>query len=203
MAPTESDILTNFLLQPAGLTSITTLQQFESLFPSALHGSPQLRSLFRDLQSQRNAVVDLVAANIATEVKRGVVMRREVVRAKREAEQEEVDGELEVQRAVSISGRSRRLAVLTCHPQLFGDASGVKSAKHTLTSIIPDLDNAANALEAEIEKLKEEEAALTETVKQTVGGLSDLRYGKFANSHLKDEVLAGLTSLQDACADKH
>ncbi|KEY64059.1 hypothetical protein S7711_07421 [Stachybotrys chartarum IBT 7711] len=185
MAPTESDILTNFLLQPAGLTSITTLQQFESLFPSALHGSPQLRSLFRDLQSQRNAVVDLVAANIATEVKRGVVMRREVVRAKREAEQEEVDGELEVQRA------------------LFGDASGVKSANHTLTSIIPDLDNAANALEAEIEKLKEEEAALTETVKQTVGGLSDLRYGKFANSHLKDEVLAGLTSLQDACADKH
>src|SRR5690349_21242276 len=102
MAPTESDILENFLLQPAGLTSITTLQQFESLFPSTLHGSAQLRSLFRDLQSQRNAVVDLVSANIATQIKHGVAMRREVVRAKREAEREEVDGELEIQRAVRM-----------------------------------------------------------------------------------------------------
>ncbi|KAH7320090.1 Cnl2/NKP2 family protein-domain-containing protein [Stachybotrys elegans] len=184
MAPTESDILSNHLLQPAALTSITTLQQFETLFPSPLHGSSQLRALFRDLQAQRNNTLDIVAANIAAEVKRGVAMRREVVRARREAEQEELDGEIEIQRA------------------LFGDASGVKAAKHTLQSVIPDLEDAAAALELEIAKLEEEEAALKESVKQTVGGLSDLRYGKLSNSQLKDEISGGLMSLQEACANK-
>lgn len=101
MAPTESEILTNFLLQPAALTSIITFERFEALFPRALHGSPQLRSLFRDLRAQRNEVLDTVAANIAAEVKRGNVMRREVIRAKREAETEEIDGEIELERAVS------------------------------------------------------------------------------------------------------
>lgn len=100
MAPTESEILTNYLIQPSGLTSITTFEQFKALFPRPLQSSPQVRSLFRDLQSQRNAVLDGVSSNIAAEVKRGTAMRREVVRAKREAEREELDGEIEMERVV-------------------------------------------------------------------------------------------------------
>ena len=50
--------------------------------------------------------------------------------------------------------------------------------------------------------LQEEEAALLESVKQTVGGLSDLRYGKFANGKVKDEVLDSLTTLQETCDSK-
>lgn len=99
--PSESDILTNYLLQPAPLPSITTFNQFVLLFPRPLHNSPQLRSLYRDLQAQRNAVVDAVAASIQDEVKRGVVMRREVLRLRREAEREDIDGEVEMERAVS------------------------------------------------------------------------------------------------------
>jgi centromere-localized protein 2 len=64
------------------------------------------------------------------------------------------------------------------------------------------LDGAAGALEAEIEKLKEEEAALLESVKQTIGGLSDLRYGRFANGQIADEVIDGLKSVEAACDSK-
>lgn len=100
--PTESDILTNYLLQPAPLPSITTFNQFALLFPRALHNSPQLRSLYRDLQAQRNVVVDAVAASIQDEVKRGAAMRKEVLRQKREAERDDMDGEVEMERAVSF-----------------------------------------------------------------------------------------------------
>jgi centromere-localized protein 2 len=86
--------------------------------------------------------------------------------------------------------------------QLFGQDSGAKADKHTLNSIVPELDGAAGALEAEIEKLREEEAALSESIRQTIGGLSDLRYGKFANGQIKDEVIEGLASLQDTCESK-
>lgn len=41
-----------------------------------------------------------------------------------------------------------------------------------------------------------------DSVKQTVGGLSDLRYGKFANGKIKDEILDGLTGLEEVCEQK-
>lgn len=85
---------------------------------------------------------------------------------------------------------------------LFGDASGAASAKHTLSSVIPELEGAAGALEAEIEKLQEEEAALLESVQQTVGALSDLRYGKFSNGQISDEVIDGLKNVEAACKNK-
>lgn len=68
--------------------------------------------------------------------------------------------------------------------------------------MIPELDGAIGALEAELEKLKEEEAALLESVKQTIGGLSDLRYSKFANGQIKDEIIDGLGNMETACENK-
>ncbi|KAF5006957.1 hypothetical protein FDECE_6697 [Fusarium decemcellulare] len=184
MAPTETELLANYLLQPSTLTAITTLEQFKALFPRPLQSSPQVRSLFRDLQAQRTDLLDQVAENIADEAKRGVAMRREVVRAKREAEREDMDAEIEMERA------------------LFGDESGASKAKHSLASVIPELEGATGALEAEIEKLKEEEAALLESVQQTIGALSDLRYGKFANGRISEEVIDGLKNVEAACENK-
>lgn len=100
MAHTEAELLANYLIQPSTLTAITTLEQFKALFPRPLQSSPQVRSLFRDLQAQRADVLDQVAENIADEAKRGLAMRREVVRAKREAEREDIDAEIEIERAV-------------------------------------------------------------------------------------------------------
>ncbi|KYK55307.1 hypothetical protein DCS_07270 [Drechmeria coniospora] len=180
MAPTESEILTNYLLQPAALTAIVTFAQFQALFPSPIQASPQLRTLFRDLQAQRNGAVDAVAANVAAEAKRGVAMRREVIRLRRDAEHDEADAELEMER------------------MLFGDGK----TKQTLTSMVPEIDGAVLALEAETKRLQDEESALLGSVKQIIGGLSDLRYGKLANRQLRDEVLDGLDSLQAACDGK-
>jgi centromere-localized protein 2 len=100
MAPTESTILENYLLLPAQLASIISLKEFTELFPRAQQSSPQVKTLYRDLQTQRNALIDAVAENIETEAKRAKALRREVLRAKREAEDHEMDDEMDIERAV-------------------------------------------------------------------------------------------------------
>lgn len=106
MAPTEATILSTFLLPPAPLPSIITLKAFTELFPRSQQSSPQVKALYRDLQQQRARLADSVARNIAGEVKRGNTQRRLVVRARREAENEGQDDEIDVENAVS--------ALLTC-----------------------------------------------------------------------------------------
>ncbi|RDA94817.1 hypothetical protein CP533_4287 [Ophiocordyceps camponoti-saundersi (nom. inval.)] len=187
--PTEKEILTNYLTQPAPLTAITTLSQFQALFPRPHRASPLVRSLFRDLQAQRAATVDDVSASIAQEATRGVAMRREVLRLRQDAKRTEPDVELDIERA------------------LFGSAAreggGDDSIKgHSLRSVLLELEGAVKALEAEIRILTDEEEALSEEVRQTISGLSDLRYGKFANGALKGQVSSGLDSLCEACHDK-
>tara|TARA_R110002060_G_scaffold62348_1_gene71740 strand:+ start:288 stop:602 length:315 start_codon:yes stop_codon:yes gene_type:complete len=101
MAPTEATILSTFLLSPAPLPTIITLKAFTELFPRSQQSSPQIKALYRDLQHQRARLTDAVTRNIGAEVKRGKAQRREVVRARREAEREEQDDEVDVERAVS------------------------------------------------------------------------------------------------------
>lgn len=103
MAPTESTILANYLLVPAQLPTIISLKEFTELFPRSLQSSPEVRRLYRDLQNQRNAVIDEVSANIDTEAKRGKVLRREVLRARREAQSQDIDDEIDIERAVGPS----------------------------------------------------------------------------------------------------
>lgn len=86
--------------------------------------------------------------------------------------------------------------------QLFGQASGSRSQSHTLNSIIPELDKTVTEVEAQIRQLEEEETRLLESIQQTVGGFSDLRYGRLANSQLREEILEGLRTLQHACDEK-
>jgi len=183
MAPTESTIVTNYLTIAAKLPAILTLEQFTSYFPKSQQSNPQVRSLYRHLQHQRNVTVDDVIQNIASEEKRGKAMRREAARARREAAQAEPDAELEIERA------------------FFGSADQA-TPKHTLHSIIPEMDSAVEDLEAEIQRLDAEEGVLRESIQQTVGGLSDLRYGRLANPQLPEEVVQGLKTLQDQCDTK-
>ncbi|KAL2149676.1 hypothetical protein VTH82DRAFT_8328 [Thermothelomyces myriococcoides] len=184
MAPTEQSILTNYLLAPAQLPTIMSLQEFTALFPRKLQSSPRIRSLYRDLQSQRNAVVDHVAAEIEQEAKRGKEMRRAVIRSKRAAEAQEQDAEIEIER-------------------MLGNWSEPQNAKHDLASILPDMEGAISALEAELQLLEEEEESLLDSVRQTVGAMSDLRYGRLANSQLPEQVLDGLGNLEEICRSKN
>ena len=103
MAPTEATILSTFLLTPAPLPSIITLKAFTELFPRAQQSSPQIRTLYIDLQHQRAQLTDAVARNIAAEIKRGNAQRRAVVRARRAAEREVHDDEVDVETEVGAA----------------------------------------------------------------------------------------------------
>ena len=100
MAPNEAAILNNYLLLPAQLPNIVTLQEFTSYFPKSQQSSPRVRALYRDMQQQRGAVVEAVSEGIAAQVHQGKALRRQVVRERREAEQDEQDDEVEIERTV-------------------------------------------------------------------------------------------------------
>jgi hypothetical protein len=100
MAPTQSTILTTFLLPPAPLPALISLNTFTALFPRAQQSSPLIKTLYRDLQRQRATVVDFVTRNIEDECKSGNEQRRAVVRARRNMEKEEGDEEIDVERLV-------------------------------------------------------------------------------------------------------
>lgn len=100
--PTESSILTTYLLLPADLRTIVTPRQFAALFPKPHSSSPQIPALYRDLEAQRAATVAEVRENIEAEVRKGRRMRAEVARIRREAEGGGGDDEVEIERAVRI-----------------------------------------------------------------------------------------------------
>lgn len=70
---------------------------------------------------------------------------------------------------------------------------------HSLTSILPEMEVAAEDVEDEVRKLEEEAEALLKEMSGTVGGLSDLRYGRLANTQLKTQILEGLSRLESSC----
>ncbi|KAH8907193.1 hypothetical protein BR93DRAFT_928061 [Coniochaeta sp. PMI_546] len=181
MAPTEAAILNNFLLAPSQLPAIITPHDFVAFFPRPQQPSSQIKTLYRDLQMQRNAVVDTVAANIENEAKRSKGLRRAVVRARRQAESQDYDQEIEIERS------------------LLGNASGINGPKRDLQSVLPELESTVTDLESEIKRLEEEEAELRQTLNQTVGSMSDLRYGRLANSQLPEQVLESLSDLHATC----
>lgn len=71
---------------------------------------------------------------------------------------------------------------------------------HSLKSILPELETAAENIEDEIRKLEEESAVLLEEMQNAVGGLSDLRYGRFANGQLREQVIENLERLEASCS---
>ncbi|KAK8144064.1 hypothetical protein G3M48_006380, partial [Beauveria asiatica] len=95
--PTEAELLTSFLLDPARLPNILSPEQFRALFPRSARAAPSVRSLYLDLATQRGLAVDAVAAAIEVEARRGgQAIRREVARQRRDEVDWEVDGEVEM-----------------------------------------------------------------------------------------------------------
>ncbi len=108
----EKSLLRQFLLHPAALPEIISLEDFTDLFPRLLRSNPQIPVLYRELQHERARTTDQVDANISAEVKRGTAQRREVVRGRRaekdgqaveitEGERREMDMEVDVYSLVS------------------------------------------------------------------------------------------------------
>lgn len=67
---------------------------------------------------------------------------------------------------------------------------------------MPELAQAEVDLEAEIAELEEEADRLLADINGVVDGLSDLRYGKFADAGIATDVLEGLKSVKAVCEGK-
>ncbi|PQE27940.1 cnl2 nkp2 family protein [Rutstroemia sp. NJR-2017a BBW] len=172
--PTEQHLLSTFLLPPAPLPSIISLSSFTALFPPSAQSSPLVRLLYRHLQHQRNQLLDTVSQAIDDEVQRGNAMRRAVGRVRRADARgdDDIDGEGRVERAQNTS-----LPV---------------TQPHSLATIIPEMEAAVADLEDEIRVMEEESEELVQGMRGTVGGLSDLRYGRAGDRALGEGVLEGL-----------
>ncbi|OBT49263.1 hypothetical protein VE00_00466 [Pseudogymnoascus sp. WSF 3629] len=175
--PTESHILTSFLLPPSPLPTILPPSAFTALFPPSTPQST-ISHLYRLLSHQRALLTDAVKADIEDEVRRGVAQRRAVVRSRREGEREGGDEEVGIERALSPTNPP---TALPHHPR-----------HHTLLTILPTLDTSTEDIETEVALLELEAETLLAGIRNTVGGLSDLRYGRFRNGEVGGGVRGAL-----------
>lgn len=191
MAPSEESILGNFLLSPASMPTIISLQKFTELFPKRLQSHPQVKVLYRELQELRSQDMDLVTENIMDEVKAGGQQKADLLDAAKasgvhgfgDAENQEMNLDL----------------------GFFGQSSTTQVVEqHTFSSLLAEMERSCAALEEEIMSTEEEVTSTLATVKKTVGDLSDLRYGKLnkpgiTSEEYTGEIVRGLQGLQDAC----
>ncbi|KAF4584396.1 hypothetical protein GQ602_005769 [Ophiocordyceps camponoti-floridani] len=179
--PTEQEILTNYLIQPSPLITMTTLPQFQHLFPPSMRNSPMIRTLFRDLQEQRGLTVDAVQRSIVTETMQGQLLLNQIFRQERNAVVLDPDIELDIEQAL-------------------GDDGAVKdTVARELGTVVLSIDNAIKLMTAQVEMMIKEELKLLERAKEAAGGLSDLRYGRFDNGELGGQVIQGVKVFCDTC----
>ncbi|KAJ5138791.1 Kinetochore subunit NKP2 [Penicillium bovifimosum] len=191
MAPTEESILSNFLLSPAPLPTVMSLQKFTELFPKRLRGHPHIRAIYRELQQVREQDMDRVNESIDNEIKQGKKQRAELrkailasgVETSNFEEQREVDMDL----------------------HMFGQPpSSVPGDYHSVTSLLAAMETASVNLENEISEIDQEAAGILAQLDRTVGDMSDLRYGKLQGpagtaEDMASEAIKGLQNLEDAC----
>lgn len=92
MAPSESSILNHFLLQPAPLPAILSLQTFTDLIPKGQQNNIQIKSLYHNIKSERAFSLEQIKHNIDQECKRGERQMRPVIKARRQAEKLVIKG---------------------------------------------------------------------------------------------------------------
>lgn len=179
MPPNEQKILANYLITPASLPAIISFHKFSSQFPSAARSSHEVKRLYRSLQHKRALLTDSVASAIAQEARRGDAQRKAVIHSRRLAE--------------DIVTNDEEILIERC---LYGQTSNLPVVQsHSLDSILLELQTAEKDLEAEIAALEQEAKVLLSEMTATVGGLSDLRYGKFENGQINEDVIQSLKGL--------
>jgi centromere-localized protein 2 len=151
MAPTEETILKSFLLQKAGLRDVLTLAEFTTYFPSSKRTSPLIRQLYRDLQSQRNAICDSVLKQINLECRLGenLVARK---RAARESDRHIGSAETETEYALQVHQHA-----LICGlnlVKLFGQVDPDSTIR--LDAMLPHIESAVQKLQEDMDKIQRE-----------------------------------------------
>ncbi|KAL5046841.1 hypothetical protein BDW71DRAFT_181255 [Aspergillus fruticulosus] len=191
MAPSETSILSNFLLSAASLPQIMSLKQFTELFPKRLRSHPHIRVLYRELQQLREQDMDIVNENIDKEVRQGDVQKSEL-------------RECIAKTGVDGSGPKDQRE-MDMDVQLFGSTSPSTGEQHSVSSLLAAMEASCSDIEREIARVDGEAAALLSELNSTVGDLSDLRYGKMHMSvgatgeEIVSETIRGLDNLEYAC----
>ncbi|KAE8352370.1 Cnl2/NKP2 family protein-domain-containing protein [Aspergillus coremiiformis] len=192
MPPSETSILSNFLLSPASLPTVISLQQFTELFPKRLRSHPHIRVLYRELQQLREQDMDLVNGNIDQELRQGETQKSEL---RKSILTVGVDGmSVDDQREMDLD------------VQLFGQPSTASpSDYHSVSSLLSAMEGACANIEREISGVDKDATTLLSELNQTVGEMSDLRYGKMqgpvgtTGEDMVNETIRGLEHLEDAC----
>jgi centromere-localized protein 2 len=84
--------------------------------------------------------------------------------------------------------------------------SEARGEPHTMETLLPAMDQAAEDIEEEIRMLEEEAAKTLQDIQTTVGDLSDLRYGRLPRAPIGEDDLAadvvnGLARLEQVCRE--
>ncbi|KAL3479862.1 Cnl2/NKP2 family protein-domain-containing protein [Aspergillus californicus] len=191
MAPSETSILSNFLLAVASLPTIMSLQQFTELFPKRLRAHAHIRVLYRELQQLREQDMDIVNGNIDQEVRLGDTQKAELRQsiAKTGVDGADLNGQREMDMDV----------------QLFGQTSSSTTERHSTSSLLSAMEAACANIEHEIAETDKDSATLVSELNSIVGGMSDLRYGKMngpvgaTDDEVVSESIRGLNNLEDVC----
>ncbi|CAG7945554.1 unnamed protein product [Penicillium nalgiovense] len=190
MPPSEESILSNFLLSPAPLPTVMSLQKFTELFPKRLRAHPHIRTLYRELQQVREQDMDRVNECIDNEIKQGEKQRAELRKAI-------------LATGVDSSSEEQREIDMDLH--LFGQPSTAAPGDyHSVASLLTEMETASTNIEHEIAGIDQEAANILTQLNTTVGNMSDLRYGKLQGpagtaEDVAAEAINGLQNLEDVC----
>lgn len=200
--PTESQILQSYLLHPSPLSAVIPYSTFQTLAPSSsARRNPELKSLYRDLQFQRDITIDDVRRRINDECRRSMTLvgrlrreiRREEGERQRPRKRKRARGEQEDRGSVtqsdedSLSSDDEAEAERRIETHLHGPLGNTLPTdpsrhNHTTTSLISAMAAATEDLDSEIASLEAELASTRTQCEEHVGNLSDLRYGRFAQN---------------------
>lgn len=210
MAPhtTETSILQSYLLPPASLANILSFSQFQLLFPAPNRSHPHLKTLYRDIQFLRSVDADVVRENVDLEIRRSYAQRRDILRGLQAERRTESNQGRKRKREGDAAGTQLN-AEAAIDVQLLGPIGMLPKHDHyhDTRSLLVEMQVACEALEREGEIFQQEADSTLATMQETVGSLSDLRYGKFAKvagseaeGELEKSVVRSLKALEEACA---
>ncbi|KAJ6113942.1 hypothetical protein N7523_007259 [Penicillium sp. IBT 18751x] len=190
MAPSEESILSNFLLSPAPLPTVLSLQKFTEFFPKRLRNHPHIRILYRELQQVREHDMDRVNENIDRELKQGEQQKAELRKATLATEVEAATKDEQREMDVDL--------------HMFGQNHPAPEDYHSVASLLAEMEAACAILEREISDVDREAGGLLEELSTIVGDMSDLRYGKLQGpagtaNNVAEEAIKGLQNLEDTC----
>lgn len=205
---TETSILQSYLLPPASLSNILSFSQFQQLFPASNRSHPHIKTLYRDLQFLRSVDADVVRENIEAESRKSTGIRRDMLRGLQAERKPASDKNRKRKRSGNEKGTDPEVGE-AIDAQLFGPLGMLPKQErhHNAESLLAKMESACEALEREGGLSQQEAELALASMQETVGNLSDLRYGKFAKmagseteNGLEKSVVESLKALEQACA---